>query len=153
MAVNTTSLAADRVFKQVQGSCRALRARCVSRLAAMAGGTFNANQLQELRADCLALAGEIQAAAQVPGIVDYAKSVEDDPDYDVAAEYSALRTLCLETETLINTLAGAVTDGNGYLLLWKIVPGQGDLDPRVFSAGATTSLQAKVQEIITCIIV
>lgn len=154
MAVNTTSLAAGEVYKQIQNETKNLRSLCVARKAKMAAGTFNADDLIALRADCLGLAENIQAAAGVPGIVDYAKTIEDDPAYDVAAEYAALRTLCLQLETLVNTLIAAnLTDANGYVLLYKIVQGQSNLDPRVFAAGQTATLQTKTQEIIDSIIV
>ena len=113
----------------------------------MAAGNFNADILVQLRDDLINADAEFASAQSVPGVVQYAKDVEDDQDYDVAAEFIAMRTAVQAAKATIDSLAP--TSG-GFLALWNFNTGSG-LDPRTFTSGQTAALQTQLQAIIDAI--
>lgn len=79
----------------------------------------------------------------IPGIGDYAKAQEDDPAYDVVAEFNALIALVDDAETWIRTTLP--TDGDDYLLINKL--NEDSLIPRDFTSGQVAPLVTKLQAI------
>jgi uncharacterized protein (DUF885 family) len=147
MSFTTTTEAKESAYGRAQRVARRLRQVCGNHKAAMAAGTYNADLLVNLRDDLINADAEFSSAASVPGIVQYAKDVEDNQSYDVAANFTAMRAAVQATKTMIDALAP--TSG-GFLALWTFPAGSG-LTPRAFSAGATADLRDSVQVIIDAI--
>lgn len=79
----------------------------------------------------------LQAAKDVPGIVDYAIAQEDDPLYNVATEFTAM--IAAITAVIDEVVTTLPTDVNDWLLINKIEL-DGSLTPRSFSGAALATI-------------
>lgn len=147
MAFRTDAETKETAFERALRVAKRLKTLCTNNKSAMAAGTYNADQLVALRDDLINADAEFVTAASVPGILQYAKDVEDDQDYNIATEFTAMRNAVQAAKATIDSLAP--TSG-GYLALWTFPTGSG-LTPRTFTSGQTSTLQTNLQSIIDSI--
>jgi len=147
MAFTTTTEAKETAYSRAQRVAERIKGKCTTAKASMEGGSFDAGMLVQIRDDLIDAYTQLGTVSSVPGVLQYAKDVEDDQAYDVGAEFTAMRAAILAAKDAIDALAP--TSG-GYLALWTFPTGSG-LTARVFSSGATASLQANMQSIIEAI--
>lgn len=124
----------------------------VRQLAANRSGSFatGANAAEVLSAvdNLRSLRVALVQVASTPGIAAYAQAQEDDPAYDVAAEFSALLAAI---DSAVTTVVNAVPkDANGYLLVNNINP-DGTLVPREFSGAALSGVRAALDAIVAAV--
>lgn len=115
-----------------------LKTRFTSELSKMVSGGYSADAVVALRDDAINADAELAAVASVPGIVAYAKDQEDDQNYNVSTEFTALRAAVQLVKTGVETL---FPTSSGYLLKDQFPTGSG-LTPRTFTAaqlGANTT--------------
>lgn len=134
-------------YTVAKGTARALRQYCVDFNEIAAANNISGNLVLDLRGRLLTDNGIFSSAASVPGIVDYVKEIEDDPTYDVAAEFSAMQTAVEDTDAWIVTNYPA--DENDWLQHQKFT--SNGIDTRAFTPTQTNGLRAEVQNIIDAI--
>lgn len=116
---------------------KALCARATARMASNAGADFLLGILAELRAGL----AEMDALAATPGLAAYARTQFDDPAYDVAAEYSAMRA---ELQSVIDWFAANFPkDGSNRVLAYTIAA-NGELSPVQFTPVQMSPLVARL---------
>ena len=119
-----------------------IRNYALSRSVLFASG---ANSLEVLSTvdNLSAMHSTLNGFKDVPGIIAYASDQEDDPTYDVSAEFTA--TLATIETFVTDVVATLPKDVDGYLLLNEILP-DGTLVPRDFTpaqlSAAKTNLDA-----------
>lgn len=82
---------------------------------------------------------QFAALVTIPGIGDYAKEQENDPTYDVAAEFTAM--LALIDAVIATVTAGFPVDASDFLLAYTFNP-DGSQAPRAFTSGQTATIRA-----------
>jgi len=84
----------------------------------------------------------------IPGIAQYAREQENDPNYDAVAEFN---TLIAFIDTAISTITSTFpTDASGFLLAYKFNP-DGTLTPRSFTAAQMSGLTTALTDITNSI--
>jgi hypothetical protein len=91
---------------------------------------------------------ELNELAATPGIGDYAKEQEDDPTYDVVAEFASM--LSAIDEVVTNISSTLPVDGSGFHLLFKTNP-DATLDPRLFTGASLSGLITKLDAVVAAI--
>jgi hypothetical protein len=81
---------------------------------------------------------QLHSIRQIPGIVQYARDQEDDPSYNVAAEFNNMLTAI--DSVIANVNATYPRDGSGYLLDRKISGSSYDF--RTFTPAQLSTLAA-----------
>jgi len=147
MAFRASNSVPAKQYEKAKSLAWQVRQLAANRSGSFASGATAAEVLaavDNLRSLRIALA----QVATTPGIAAYAQAQEDDPAYDVAAEFSALLSAVDEA---VSTVVNAVPkDGNGYLLVNNINP-DGTLVPREFSAGALSGVRTALDAIVAAI--
>jgi hypothetical protein len=82
---------------------------------------------------------ELEAARNIPGMAAYAQDQEDDPTYDLTAEFNAM--MAALDAVIAEVVATLPSDGNGWLLINSINP-DGTLTPRNFTAGQLNQIRS-----------
>ena len=95
-------------------------------------------QVLSLLDNIRALKSQLDAVKSTPGIATYAKEQEDDPAYDVVAEFTAL--LAAIDAVIAEIVTTMPTDGSGFLLLNQFDV-DGALIPRNFTPVQLASLR------------
>ena len=103
----------------------------------VAGG--DSDQILGTADTMLIFKGQLTALTTIPGIGDYAKEQENDPTYDVAAEFTAM--LALIDDVIATVTSGFPVDGSDFLLAYTFNP-DGSQAPRSFTAPATVTIRA-----------
>lgn len=124
-----------------------LKRQAQTRSATFASGAKSAEILAA--ADHLnAFKTELIAMSQTPGIVAFAKEQEDDPTYDVVAEFTALlATIDAVIAEIVSTLPA---DTNDWLLINKI-NADGSLAPRSFTGAQLSGLRSLMDDIANAV--
>ena len=137
----SNAIPAER-YQRAKNLAWQLRQQAISRSANFASGA-NAAEILAAADNLKAFREGLLQAAATPGIAVYAQAQEDDPTYDVAAEFSAM--ISAVESAITNIVTSIPKDGDGYLLINEINP-DGSLTPRQFSgaalAGVISSLDA-----------
>lgn len=85
--------------------------------------------------------GRMDALAAVPGIAAYVKEVENDPGYDVAAEYQAMRASVVAIrEWIFISLPRVNQNGTQYLAV-QVLALDGSMADRSFTPAQTAGLR------------
>lgn len=87
------------------------------------------------------------AAAAVPGIVDYAREQYDDPNLDIVSEYQAMRSAAVTARDFI---IGAFPKSNGFILK-DTLTADGGITVRQFSSADLAPLRTHLNALIATI--
>lgn len=90
----------------------------------------------------------LDALASTPGLATYAKAQVNDSNYDIAAEYTAMRTAMVNARD--NLISGFPKDGNGFLL-YQTLSAQGQIQFRTFTAAQMASAVTLIDAVIATI--
>lgn len=90
----------------------------------------------------------LAALAAIPGLGAYAQAQENDPAYDVAAEYATMRDAIDATRTWI--VANFPKDASGYLQAFQFTA-QAKLARRALTTAQTAGLRTTLQSLIATI--
>jgi hypothetical protein len=146
MAFIATNEAAVTVYPAIKSIAARVRQVAVTALAAT-NGTVDADQLLNLMRNMRQSLDSLNSLAVTPGIVVYAKEQEGDDNYDVAAEFTAMKSAMTSVGQWI--AVNLPRDSNDYLLLWTL-SGTTPV-PRTFTAAQLTGLQTELQALINAI--
>lgn len=100
-------------YNQVRSLANQLKNLATSSRDLMAAGNVSANVIRQLLDNFISGKTYLTASAAVSGMVEYAKTQEGDPNYDVAAEFTAMINACTG---VINWITSNIPTGtaNGF---------------------------------------
>ena len=144
MAFRATNILPQKGYDQAKKIATQLKNFSTKRSADLVGGGSSDTVLGTV--DTMRLFNEqLNAEASIPGIGDYAKAQEDDPTYDVAAEFIAL--LALIDAVITEVVSTFPVDGSGFLLAYTISP-DGTQIPRTFNVAAVADLRTALDAVV-----
>lgn len=136
MAFRATNILPETGYDQAKKVATQVKRFSQNRSADLAAGG-NSDQLLGTVDTMLIYKEQFATLTTIPGIGDYAKEQEDDPTYDVAAEFTAMLALI---DSVISTVtAGFPVDGSDFLLAYTFNPDGSQL-ARTFTSGQTASV-------------
>lgn len=144
MAFRATNILPETGYDQAKKIATSLKKFSANRSAALVGGGDSNNVLGTVDTMILYKA-QLNEVATIPGIGDYAKSQENDPAYDVAAEFVAL--LLLIDAVITEVVTTFPVDGSGFLLAYTQSP-DGTLVPRTFSVPQMVGLRTALDAVV-----
>ena len=143
MAFRATNILPEKGYDQAKKIATSLKRFSANRSADLVGGGDSDNVLGTV--DTMILyKTQLNAVATIPGIGDYAKEQENDPTYDVAAEFIAL--LALVDAVITEVVSTFPVDGSGFLLAYTISP-DGTQIPRTFNVAQMVDLRAALDAV------
>ena len=138
MAFRATNILPETGYDQAKKVATQVKRFSQNRSADLATGG-NSDQILGTADTMLIYKGQLTDLATIPGIGDYAKDQENDPAYDVTAEFTAM--LALIDAVIAAVTAGFPVDGSDFLLAYTFNP-DGSQAPRSFAAPATVTIRA-----------
>ena len=148
MAFRATNILPETGYDQVKKVATQLKRFSENRSADLTGGG-NSDQLLGTVDTMLVFKEQFGSLASIPGIGDYAKEQEDDPAYDVAAEFLAMIALVDAVITTVTT--GFPVDGSDFLLAYTFNPDGSQL-PRTFTSGQTAGVVTALDAVVAGIV-
>ena len=145
MALLASDDLAERYTRMKYQATR-LKSRCSVANTLLAAGDTAASYILELYTFLGTAEGVLDAVALLSGIGDHAKTVEDDPAYDVVTELGVVSSACASSRTWIEA---NIPDSNGWLLVSQFAGGE--VVPREFTSVQTAGLRTALQAIIDAI--
>lgn len=147
MAFKASNLIPENAFNNARSVAINLKRYCEVKVSIIQTSGMNANDLLGVLSTLKQASIDLAALKVTPGIVQYAKDQENDQNYDVVAEFNALESLVNSSVT--NLAMSFPVDGNGYLLLLKLLGS--DKDWRTFTPIQLSSLQTDLNSIIAAV--
>lgn len=144
MAFRSTNILPEAGYKNARLLAVNIKNRSIAARTKMAAGNTSFETIWDLRKQLFQAHTTLGTFAVIPGIVQYARDQEDDPTYDIAAEFIALRAAIDDARSTIDLQLPA--DGNNWLLISKIGVGT-ELDIRTFTIAQTATIRTKLQVI------
>jgi hypothetical protein len=144
MPVRAGKKRANRQYETLTFASSQFRERAVALRDDMIAGPVSAERIVSLWEFCTDYLGIIADARATPGIVDEAKSQEEDPAYDASAEWLSHIPLIEVLRMFINT---AVPKNGGWDLL-QTMEADGTRTWRILSSAATVPLQDQLLLVI-----
>ena len=142
MAFRASNLLPEKGYAEARQIAVNIKRSSNDYIAKLAGGT-DADSILSALWFFVRNSNRLNELATIPGIGDYAKEQENDPTYDVAAEFTALVALIDDAEAWIRT--ALPVDGDDYLLIYEL--NTNSLIARGFTAGQVAPLVTKLQAI------
>lgn len=140
----STSLYAE--YQQIKNTARGLRSFCLEKMNKMAAQSVTRREVNEDLGGALVRAIEVFATAS-DDMVATAKEQEQDPLYDVQAEFTAMRTACIAARNeIINT-----SPTQAGTLLERDINADGTLTDLTFAPAQTANLRTLLQGVIDTI--
>ncbi len=144
MAFRATNILPQKGYDQAKKIATQLKSFSTNRSADLVGGGDSDQVLGTV--DTMKLfKSQLNDVATIPGIGDYAKEQENDPTYDVAAEFIAL--LALIDAVITEVVSTFPVDGSGFLLAYTISP-DGTQIARTFNVAAMVDLRAALDAVV-----
>lgn len=148
MAFKATALVVEQAFDRIRAQAFASKQYLTSQRGLMTQPTCLSNVvlgvIQHL-GNASTIMGNLAAT---PGLATYAKSQVDDPNYDIQAEFIAMRDAM--TSARDSLIASFPKDGNGWLLHQKLEPA-GTVTERTFTAAQLASAVLLIDGVIASI--
>jgi hypothetical protein len=148
----STQIKTDALTEVKQGAVRA-KALATQLRNAMAAGNTSAQTILNLLLQVKTLIDRWGALAATPGLAAYAQDQENDPAYDVAAEFTAMRSaLVAVRDRIINDLPTATAPAGavGRIAVYTI-DATGALIADAFTPAQTVNLRADLDAFIATI--
>jgi hypothetical protein len=127
----------DKAFTEAKSLAASIRSQAQQAATDFTSTGADADRILSLIRRLIGARKRFNELKTTPGLAAHAQEQENDPTYDVAAEFTAmLATLQAAEDALI---AAIPRDGSGYLLL-QTMNAQGDLGPRQFTPAQLNSI-------------
>lgn len=139
----TTSDAYANIKRQAAATKQYMTAQATAMQAATVEAWVPLAIIQHLR-DVIAM---MDGWAATPGLVDYAKAQENAPTYDVAAEYSAMRTAMVSAR---DTLVSMFPTSGGYMA-YQTLGATGAITVRTFTSAQLAAVVTQCQTVAATI--
>lgn len=141
MAFRTDGL--DKAYTKAQNESIRIKAFAKDASAGLSAGNVSANAVIQIMTRMKSVIEEWDKVSSLVGIGDYAKSVENDPAYDVAAEFIAMRSAAVAVrDWVINNFPSA-----GGFIQKDTLEADGAITVRPFTPVQTVALQGLLNDL------
>ena len=137
-----------KAYIKVQNEAIQLRAFAVQAQTNFAAGNMSANAVISVLTRMTGSIAVFDATSSIPGLAAYAQNEENDPTYDVVAEFSSMRIEAIGTRDWI--LTNFPTAVSGEIIKDTLEP-NGDITVRQFTSVETAGLQSALGLLIASI--
>ena len=141
----TTDLLSQQ-YDQIKADGARLKAKCAAAIVRLAAQSVDSDEVIHLYRYLGLEKAKLEAAALLAGIGDFAKTVEEDPLYDVVAELTSVAGTCA---SVLAWMEVNIPQSNGWVLAYAI--SDGIVTPRSFTTTATAGLRTQLQTIVDAI--
>ncbi len=128
-----------KAYLKVQNEAIQLRAFAVTAQANLAAGNISANAVISVLTRMTGSIAVFDSVSSIPGLAVYAQNEENDVSYDVAAEFTAMRTEAIGTRDWI--LSNFPTAASGEIIK-DTLESDGSITVRQFTPVETAGLQS-----------
>lgn len=90
MAFRASNILPSKGYEAAKTNAWYIKQRCDYFIATSAAGNIGYDFLRTVRSELVSAQTALNTAASIVGIVEYAKAQEDDPNYEVAAEFTTM---------------------------------------------------------------
>lgn len=126
-----------------------LRNTLVSRNAEMASGNVSADTILGIYRRLRSEHARITEVAAIPGMVQFAKDQNNDPNYDIVAEGQTLLGLIdTAADWIVTNMPTVDVNGTDYLVLLTLAAEADDVTWRTFTPAQTATLRTYLTAII-----
>ena len=148
MAFRASNVIPSKAYDQVRILARNVKSNCAHAITRMATSGADYTFLRDVRVFLANADAQFAELATTPGLPEYAAAQENDPAYDVAAEFTAMRGA-------IQAATGWM-DANVPTSVTAVAPSAwvsaGPLIATTFTAAQTAPLRTQLQAVADCII-
>jgi hypothetical protein len=148
MAFNATPEVAETAYDKIRAQARASKQYLTNQRAVMVQATTSAVVPLAVIQHFAQVIPLINAWASTPGLAQYARDQQNDPAYDIVAEFQAMRNAMVSARD--NLVAGFPKDPNGWILYQSLNP-DGTFSYRTFTAAQLASAVAQIDAVIAAI--
>ena len=148
MAFRVSAVVAQDAFATIMRQGKATRDYMLQRKTQLQQPTCDANLVLSIVEHCKAVLTIFDAQASVPGLAEYARSQFADENYNIAAEYTAMRATLVDLRNTI--IALFPKDGSGFLL-YQTLSADGTIGIRTFTAAQMAGVVTKLDAVINSI--
>jgi len=145
-----TVLSPADAYRQATATAGRLKKESIIKRAVMIAGDISFDVVMRLRDDLINADALFATAAAVPGIVEYARAQNNDPDYDIIADFVAMRNA---VSAALTAVEAALPQSGGFLLRESIVSGVSGTTVRSFTSqqAETAGIPDKLADVIASI--
>ena len=150
MAFRATNILLSKAYQLAKQNAAGIKTYSTGAVSRLAGGGTSDDVLNVL-IQLISYRRNLTNIRNTPGIANYAQTQEDDPAYDVAAEFTALLAL-IQTgiDLIVNTFPTQNVGGTEYMLAYTLNP-DGSQTPRAFTAASLAALRTNLSNIASAV--
>lgn len=148
MAFRASGVIAEQAFATVRRQGVATKEYATQRKAQLQQASVDANLVLSIAEHCRAVLTIFDNAAQTPGLPEYARAQVNDPNYDIVAEYQAMRSAIVALRDAVVSLFPK--DASGWLLYQQLAA-DGTITVRTFTSAQTAVLIPHLDGVINSI--
>lgn len=148
MAFNATPDVAEPAYERIRSQARATKQYLQSQRAVMVQASVISHVPLAVIQHFAAVIPAMNAWAATPGLAVYAQSQQNDPAYDIVAEFNTMRNAMVAARD--NLIAMFPKDGSGFLL-YQSLNADGSFAYRNFTAAQVAPAVAQMDSVIAAI--
>jgi len=148
MAFRTNGL--SKAYQSAQNEAIRAKSFATSARTALIAGTVSANAVIQIMTTIKSSIAVFDSVSSIPGLAEYAKIQEDDPLYDVVAEFLAMRNAAVSAVDWIFNNFPKDNDAPNYIIK-DILETDGSITVRSFTPAQTVGLQTALNNLINAI--
>jgi acetolactate synthase regulatory subunit len=148
MTFKATALSASVAFDRIRTQAKATKDYLTTQRTAMVQATVPSERALAVIQHFGQVVAIMDALAATPGLAEYAKAQVNDPAYDVAAEYIAMRNAMVAAR---DDLMGRFPKDGGGFLLYQTLTIEGVIQHRTFTAAQMAPVVTLMDAVIATI--
>ena len=148
MALRASNAVPARAYEEIKGVALQLQRQAQSRASSWASGG-SASEVLAVLDNAVANKARLQTLAAVPGVAAYAQAQENDPGYDIIAEYNALISAI---DGVINEIVTTMPTSNpgGFVEAFTLAA-DGSVTYRTFTAGQLSGVITALNAVVAAV--
>lgn len=145
MALRVSNYVPARAYEEMRGTATQINRQVAQRASAWAGAGASSIDIISAIDTAVSQKARLQSLASTPGLALYAQDQENDPGYDVVAEYQAL---IAAIDTLIAEMVAVIPTSNpgGYAEVYTLNQ-SGSKTPRTFTPAEMSGVVAALNAV------
>ena len=141
MAFLATNQGLADAYSQIKRIAAAIQTHSDNLIVSSAAGDISALRIVNSATNLRGWRAELVELASTPGLQAYAKTQEDEPTYDVAAEYLAMRG---KVDDVITWIVANIPTSSGYMIV-QTMESDGSITTRTFTPAQTAGFRTVLQ--------
>lgn len=147
MAFKTAGL--GKAYQQAQNESIRVKVFATQARNALIAGNVSANAVLQIMSNMKSSIELWDSVSSLPGIAQFAKDQQDDPDYDVVAEFLAMKNEAVATRDWVIT---NFPKSAGDFIEKDTLEADGAITVRFFTPAQTTGLQTALSDLVAAIV-